>query len=179
MDVLTEDVRDGSLMKLFYADDLVLCRESLNEVIDKYWRWKNTVEGKGLRVKVEKGMQLLFGKKSSVSTGDPCGVCGKRVGCNSIQCARCQKWVHCCSDVPRQVSLLLGWDDFVCRICLGHIYSVDEKFKRGGDVLEEREKFCYLGDMISSYGGASEAVSARIGSVWKDFRELSVVLVGK
>ena len=33
--------------------------------------------------------------------------------------------------------------------------------------------------MISCYGGASEAVSARIGNAWKKFRELSGVLVGK
>ena len=39
MDVLTEDVRDGSLMELLYADDLVLWRDSLNEVMDKYGRW--------------------------------------------------------------------------------------------------------------------------------------------
>ena len=32
------------------------------------------------------------------------------------------------------------------------------------------EKFCYLGDMIICYGGAFEAVSARIGSGWKKFR---------
>ena len=31
--VLTENVRDGSLMELMYADDLNLCGESLNEVI--------------------------------------------------------------------------------------------------------------------------------------------------
>ena len=37
----------------------------------------------------------------------------------------------------------------------------------------------YLGDMFSSYGGVSEAVSARIGSAWKKFRELVGVLVGK
>ena len=64
MDVLTEDVRDGSLMELLSADGLVLCRESLNEVMDKYGKWKNAVvEGKGLRVNVNKtkGMQLLFG----------------------------------------------------------------------------------------------------------------------
>ena len=35
MDVVTEDVRDGSLMELLYADDLVLCGESLNLVMDK------------------------------------------------------------------------------------------------------------------------------------------------
>ena len=38
MDVLIENVRDGSLMELLYADDLVLRGESLNEVMDKYGR---------------------------------------------------------------------------------------------------------------------------------------------
>ena len=79
------------------------------------------------------------------------------------------------------MSLLSCRDVFVCRTCIGHNCLVEEKleFKRGEDVLEEVEKFCYLGDMISCYGGASEAVSARIGSAWKKFVELSGVLVGK
>ena len=54
MDVLTEDVRGGSLMELLYADDLVLCGELLNEVMDRYGRMKNAVEGKGLRVNFDK-----------------------------------------------------------------------------------------------------------------------------
>ena len=111
---------------------------------------------------------------------DRCGVCGERVGCNSIQCTKCQRWVHRRrSDVPRQVSLLSCSDVFVDRTCLGHNCSVEEKleFKRDEDVLEEVENFCYLGDTISCYGGASEAVSTRIGSAWKKFRELSSVLV--
>ena len=37
---------DGSLIELLYADDLVLCGESLNEVMHKYGRWKNAVEGR-------------------------------------------------------------------------------------------------------------------------------------
>ena len=67
--------------------------------------------------------------------------------------------------MPRLVSLLSCWDVFVCRTCLGHNCSVEEKlgFKRGEDVLEEVKNFCYLGDMISCYGGASKAVS---GSAW-------------
>ena len=124
-------------------------------------------------------MQLLFQKKKSVLKVDPCSVCGARVDCNFIQCTECQRWVHCCySDVPRQVSLLSCWDVFVCRTCLGHNCSVQEKlgFKRGEDVLEEVKNFCYLGDMISCYGRASKAVS---GSAWKKFRELKCVLVGK
>ena len=132
MEVLTEDVRDGSLMDLLCADDLVLCGESLNEVMDKYGRWKNVVEGKGLRVNANetKGMKLLFGKKSSVSKVDPSGVCGERVGCNSIQYTKYQRWVHHrCSDVPRQVSLVSCCDVFVCRTCLGHNWSEEEKLK--------------------------------------------------
>ena len=75
--------------------------------------------------------------------------------------------------MPRQVSLISRRDVFVCRTYLVHNYSVEEKlvFKRGEDVLAEVEKFCYLGDMISCYGGASEAVSARIGSAWNKFRK--------
>ena len=48
---------------------ILLCGDSLNEVMDNYGRWKNTVQGKGLRVNVDKtkGMQLLFGKKSCES----------------------------------------------------------------------------------------------------------------
>ena len=61
-----------------------------------------------------KGMQLLFGNESSVLKVDPCGVCGERVGCNSIQCTKCQSWVHrSYSDVPRQVSPLSCRDVFV------------------------------------------------------------------
>ena len=107
---------------------------------------------------------MSFFLKISVSKVDPCGVCGEWVGYNSIQCTKCQRWVHRhCSYVPIQVSLLLCQDAFACRTCLGHNCSVQEKleFKRGED------------------GGASEVVSARIGSTWKKFRELSGVLVGK
>ena len=51
--------------------------------------------------------------------------------------------------LSRQVSLLCQ-DVFVCRTCLGRNCLVEEKseFKRGEDVSEEVEKFCYLGDMI-------------------------------
>ena len=44
------------------------------------------------------------------------------------------------------------------------------EIKRREDVLEDVEKFCYLGDVIRSNGGTSEVVSTRIDSVWKKFR---------
>ena len=53
------------------------------------------------------------------------------------------------------------------------------EFKRDEDVLGKMEKLFYLSDMISCYGGALEAVSARIGSAWMKIREFSGVLVRK
>ena len=38
MDILAEDRRDGSLIELLYVDDLFLCEESVNEVMDKCGR---------------------------------------------------------------------------------------------------------------------------------------------
>ena len=95
---------------------------------------------------------------------DPCSVSGEWVRYNSVQCKKCQRWVHRhCSDVPMQVSLLLCWDIFVCRTCLGHNCSVEEKVEF----------------VRSENGGASEVVSERVGRERRKFRELSGVLVGK
>ena len=38
IDLQTEDVRSGSLMELLYADDLVLCGESLDKLMDRCGR---------------------------------------------------------------------------------------------------------------------------------------------
>ena len=110
-----------------------------------------------MNVDKTKGMQLLFGKKSVLKV-DFCGVCDQRIGFNSVQCTSCHSLVHrCCSDGTKQVSLLSCRDVFVCRTCLGHNCSVEKlEFKRGKNVLEKMEKFCYLGDMISCSVGASE-----------------------
>ena len=40
-------------------------------------------------------------------------------------------------------------------------------------------KFCYLGDMFRSYGGASEKVNGRIGSAWEKFNGCNGVMFGK
>ena len=61
------------------------------------------------------------------------------------------------SYVPKQVSILLCRDVFVCRTCLVHNCSVKEKLKlkRGEDVLVQKKKFCCLGDISSCYSEAS------------------------
>lgn len=59
-----------------------------SNVKGKYERSKRVLEGKSLRVKVEKtkGLQLLCGRKVDVSKVNPCSVCGEQVGCNSFWC---------------------------------------------------------------------------------------------
>ena len=92
VDVLAEDVRNGSLMEFLYADDIVLCGESLNDVMGKYGKCKNAVERKGLRVNVDKikvgscylGRKIVFRKWIFL-------VSSERVGCNSLQCTNCQR----------------------------------------------------------------------------------------
>ena len=87
VDVLTEGVRSGSLLEL-YADDLILCGESVEEVMEKYAKWKAALQRKGLTVNVgkTKGIQLLEGKRSASAKIDPCGACKERVGGNSVKC---------------------------------------------------------------------------------------------
>ena len=47
---------------------------------------------------------------------DPCSVCGKRVGVNSIHCATCGYWVHgLCSRVRGTLARVA--QGFVCKAC--------------------------------------------------------------
>ena len=40
-----------------------------------------------------------------------------------------------------------------------------------GVSLEKVDKFCYLGDMLDADGGCDSAVTKRVRSAWKKFRE--------
>ena len=53
--------------------------------------------------------------KAVYNTGRwPCGVCGRGIGRNSIQCTKCQKWVHRkCSGIKG--SVIKVSKSFVCR----------------------------------------------------------------
>ena len=54
----------------------------------------------------------------------PCGVCGKEVQANSVQCTVCKKMIHKrCSGVRGDLSRVA--DGFRCRRCDGTIQEVD------------------------------------------------------
>jgi len=88
----------------------------------------------------------------------PCGVCGRGVGCSSIQCTSCHKWVHKkCSGIKGSMYKMMR--SFICRGCSNPVIStchtsVDIAASAN---LEVVDKFCYLGDMLSVVGHAVEA----------------------
>ena len=49
-DVATEFAREGALSELLYADDLVLMSETIEGLRDKFLKWKEAFENKGLKV---------------------------------------------------------------------------------------------------------------------------------
>ena len=81
---------------LIYADDLVLICETKEEGRQRFLAWRNVLERKGLKVNISK-MKVMRCAQDGVlkeTTVDPCSVCGKRVGVNSVHCATCGYWVH-------------------------------------------------------------------------------------
>ena len=131
-----------------------------------FWKrlneWKENVESKGMRVNVNKTKVMISGERQKAARW-PCSVCNKGVGSNSLQCTRCQKWVHKkCSGIKGSMSKVAK--SFICRGCLNPVTSA---VRTGVDIgasaeLELVDKFCYLGDMLSVDGDADAAVEVRI-----------------
>ena len=131
MEVVTREVREGLPWELLYADDVVLMAKSEAELKEKILKWKAHLEAKGLKVNAGKSKVMVGGEGAGdvEETGTwPCGVCGKGVGRNSLQCTSCRKWVHKrCSGV--RGSLKAASEVFVCRKCV-----------RGGRMLAQQMK---------------------------------------
>ena len=180
MDEATRDLEKGS-KSFLYADDIVLLGESWEEVGNRYREWKEALEGKGLKVNVQKTKAMKLGGKKEMKAAevDPCAVCRRRVMRNSIHCTVCGGWVHKrCSRVRGSLVRVVG---FVCKRCCDDLVEVDqeEKVKLGSDEVEIVKEFCYLGDMLETEGGVEAAVAARVRVGWRKFMEISGMLCGR
>ena len=106
-----------------------------------------------------------------------------RRGANSVRCNNCTNWVHRrCSGISG--SLQAASKTFICKRCQGLVPQRDTSGIAKGLELQGRkfeavDKFCYLGDMLAARGGETAAVTARIQSAWKKFRELSPFLTSR
>ena len=110
--MITESVRNGLMSEMLYADDLVLTSEMMEGLREKFWKWKEAFESRGLKVNLGKTKVVVSGAEGEVTVSkiDPCGICGKRVMANSVLCVKCRKWIYGrCAKVKR-VTLRLGRD---------------------------------------------------------------------
>ena len=91
-----------------------------------------------------------------------------------------QNWVHKkCSGLQR----LTPNPDYRCARCMGNARPIEgrpqSEVQVGPDKLEVVASFCNLGDMLSAGGGCEMAVTTRVKTAWKKFRELLPVLTSR
>ena len=110
----------GCPWELLYADDLVICAESIKELIERFTIRKDELAMKGLRVNMNKTEVMVCGHNLNPLQDSgcyPCGVCRKGVGRNSIYYQGCQHWVHKkCSGITRRIK---ADPHYRCRRCQG------------------------------------------------------------
>ena len=93
-----------------------------------------------------------------------------------MQRTKCQHWVHKrCSGVHGSLN---PEKDFTCKKRIPDVLFKDEDkiITLDGDNIEVVDRFSYLGDEISTEGGAQEAVTSKIRSAWKNFKKVSNVI---
>ena len=96
VDAVTQQARKGLLKEISYADDLVLMSENLEDLRERFQRWRGALESKGMKVNIRKTKMMVSGAEGEIVIGkvDPCGICGKRAMSNAVLCAVCKKWIH-------------------------------------------------------------------------------------
>jgi len=147
MEALSREFRVALLWELLYADDLVVLAETDEDLIKRLNKWKDFVENRDMRVNMNKTKVMISGEWQKVTEKAvrwPCGVCGRGVANNSIQCTSCKKWVHRkCSHIKGSMYKLMK--SFICRGCMNPVTGTGRtSVDIGGDAnLELVDKFCY------------------------------------
>ena len=182
MEVLSREFTVSFPWELLYADDLAILSDPLVDLKNRLAAWKTSLESHGLRVNVGKTKILVSSaehtKISARNPKYPCGVCTFGVGANSMLCTSCDLWVH--NKSSGITDHLADNINFLCRKCSGEIVPAAiaslKEVNNGNDSFHVESTFKYLDDTIGQCSGCSEAVSTRIVSSWKAFRECLTIL---
>jgi len=110
------------------------------------------MENRSMRVNMNKTKVTKSGERQKVMQKAgrwTCGVCGRGVGSNSIQCTSCQKWAHKkCSGTKDSMSIVMKL--FSCKGCLNPVTSTGHTSVHiGASANVELMDMFYLGDMLS------------------------------
>ena len=86
IDEVMENARKGWMKQIFYADDLVLMGETMEELRENFDEWREAFESKGMRVNLGKMKLMVSGMEEETFDYkiDPCEVCGTTVMSNSV-----------------------------------------------------------------------------------------------
>ena len=120
----------GALSELLYADDLALMSETIEGRGDRFLKWKEAFESKGLKVNLGKIKVMISGGITkggmSKSKVDPCSACSWRVRVNSALCVQRGKKIHGrCARVKRVTPKLKR--NITCRKCEANIGEAVEQ----------------------------------------------------
>ena len=166
MNVVSSEARSGLPSELLYADDLVFMAPTMERLRRRVAEWRASLLDKGLKVTAGKSKVIVgsSGSKMIISYGKwPCGVCGKGIHANSVQCTVCKQWIDKrCSGVCGDLSGVS--DGFRCMRCDETIQQVDLAEDRmvDGETYECVKSFCYMGDTLNGDGGVNHAAAASI-----------------
>ena len=74
VEVITENPREGLMKEILHADDLVLMNESIENLKEKFLKWKEAMESKGLKANLKKTKEIVSDSKDQglKSKVDPC-----------------------------------------------------------------------------------------------------------
>jgi len=92
MEALSREFRVTLPWDLLFADDFVVVAEIGDDLIKRLSKWKDNVENRGMRANMYKTKVMIseeWQKVMQKTVRRPCGVCGRGVGSNSIQCTSC------------------------------------------------------------------------------------------
>ena len=98
VDVGTNEIKEGMLQEILYADDIVLIAEIMAELYENYYDRKIALEGKGLKVNLTKTKVMVSRIRQVTvkpfSKKDPCVSRGRKTILNAVLCKSCGNWIH-------------------------------------------------------------------------------------
>ena len=66
VDVATENAREGLMKEILYADDLLLMSETMEDLKERFLKWRSALESKRLKVNHEKTKVMVCGLEDEV-----------------------------------------------------------------------------------------------------------------
>ena len=180
--MLSLNLPEVVLSELLYADDLVLMSETIKVLKNKFLKWKEAFDSKGLKINLGKTKVMVSYSITqdglSKSKLDPCRVYRLRVKVNRVLYAQCGMCIHGRCTGGKMVTEKLS-RDFTCRKCEWNIGDAVEQEVKIFDDVETVREVTYLGDRVSAGGGCEAAVTAKTRYGLVTFRECGKLLYGR